>query len=366
MTQFDWPPRPIPGIEASLRDVNSKKATFRRNAAVGLGRAGEDRRAEALLALERLIEDPAREVRIEAIYAAASLGASELAARVRGMLGSDDPDVRIAALDFLARAGGQEDAAPMASIASADGDPAIRCKALEALEDVDTDACRKACRSVLDASRGEEVEIRTAISILGSIGERGDADAVAAFLGDSRRGVAIEAASALAHVGDARGLDVLLAAADGARDAEAKTTALEALCRMGDERVTALALRRHGRILGSREESVVWTGILARSGDGAAMRRLREIATGRNTRMAALALRVAGLCSLREMIGILESFACRRSGEDLVAESIEALALMRGPGAIHALEAAVKAAAGGPEAAHAEAALEEARRWPRS
>ena len=366
MAQFDWPPRPIPGIDAALRDVTSKKATFRRNAAIALGTAGQDRREEAIRALGRLIDDADREVRIEAVYAATTLAAAALAPRIREILSSEDPDLRAASLEFLGRQGDRSDAERISRLAEADQEPSTRCIAIEALAEMDQGACRAACRRVIGDSRSGEDETRTAIAALGPMAEGDDVAAITGLLGDPRRRVSIQAASALADIGDAAGIDVLWRASTNPPDDDARIAALEALCRIRDDRVDSLARSRHGRIFAGRDERLYWTGILARSGNADALRRLKEAATGRDTRLAALALRISGLCAMKDMIAILENAACGRAGEDLVTESIEALALTRRPEAVGALERVSAAASGGPHAGHAEAALEEARRWPAS
>ncbi len=365
MPQYGWPPKPIPHVAAALRDVASTKASFRRNAAIALRKAEGDQRGPAVEALEKLLGDDDRTVRIEAARSAASLGAGELAGAVMPLLESPDPDLRIAALEFAAAAGPDGDAARVRGLADGDADAVVRCVALETLSQIDPAAARQACRAILSVPGGEPPVLRTAMVLLRSDGEREDAEIFHELLADARPGVSLEAAASLAHLEDARGVPRLLEEALRPSNADERFIALEGLCRTSDGNVHEAARRKLSSIFTGRWEKLLWAGILASTGDAEALGHLRRTLSGGDAARAAAAMRVAGLCSLPSLVDHLASEAGRGlDGEEeaLTVEAIEALGLMRVPAAAAALEA-ISQRPGGELAA---AALEEVGRWTRS
>ncbi len=365
MPQYGWPPKPIPHVTAALRDASSARASFRLNAAIALRKAEDDQLGPAVEALEKLLGDADRTVRIEAARSAASLGAGELAGTVLPLLESPDPDLRIAALEFAAATGTDGDAARVRGLLDGDVDTVVRCVALETLSQIDPTATREACRAILSSPEAEAPVLRTAMVLLRSDGEREDAGLFHGLLGDARRGVSLEAAASLAHLEDARGVPRLLEEALRPANADERIIALEGLCRTSDEKVHEAARRKLSSLFTGRWEKLLWAGILASTGDADALERLRGQLTGRDAARAAAAMRVAGLCSLASAVDHLANTARRGLDGDeeaLTVEAIEALGLMRVPAAGAALERIVDES--GDELAVA--ALEEVTRWMRS
>ena len=73
--------------------------------------------------------------------------------------------------------------------------------------------------------------------------------------------------------------------------------ALEALSRICDEATLATARKRFSGLLTRKEEKTHWAGMLAASGSSAALEKLTTWIEGPDPMRAALAVRVAGLCS---------------------------------------------------------------------
>jgi HEAT repeat protein len=366
MPQFDWPPKPIPNITAAIRDAGSKKASFRRNAAIALRRAADDQLEPAIDALSRLLEDPERTVRIEAAYSAASLCAASLAPKVAPLIESDDPDQRAAALEFTAAAGGAEDVSRLESVFLDDPDAVVRCIALESLSALDPDSADAACRSLLERVDEMIPVIRTAMVILRSAGDKGDASLFARHLDDQRPGVCLEAAASLAYLEDPRGIPRLLSEALDPSGPDERAVALEGLCRTTNRQVLDAARKRLSSLFARRDEKIYWASILASSGDSRALGRVRTQLQGSDPLRAAAAMRAAGLCSLSSLVPPLVRVIDASLGGDetaLVLDSIEALGLMRCPEAADALRSISENPKDEDLADHAAAALDEVKRW---
>lgn len=110
-------------FEAQLQSSN---ADVRLRAFVALiNRLGED----AMPILERALRDPEASVRAGALAAALDAGPDLSAAELMRMLSDDpSPEVRVLALDA---AEARDDAAAIANVAAADGDPRVRARAKE-------------------------------------------------------------------------------------------------------------------------------------------------------------------------------------------------------------------------------------------
>ncbi len=363
MTQFDWPPRPLPSLDAAIRDVRSQKAAFRRNAAIALGRAPADRAREAREALIALVEDPDRSVRIEAVYAATSLGATEHADAIAALLSIDDPDLRIAALEFASATGQKTWTERILAMGERDDETTVRCMALEALAELSPSALVKAMEAVARDDAAPVPLARTALSLMRSHMRDSDPDLAIARLGDPRPGVSLEAAATLAHLGDGRAVERLFQEAVSPASAEDRTLAMQGLCRVPDAAVRNHAARRLTSLIATREEKAYWAAILAAAGDAAALDTLTQWVKGTDPLRAALAMQAAGLCSVEPLVEALEAMAMG-SGDGPVTESIEALGLMRTGKAALALERIADAVP--DRAGHARAALEEVLGWMRS
>jgi HEAT repeat protein len=363
MPHYDWPPKPLPSLDAALRDVGSARGSFRRNAAISLGRAPSARSGEAARALAGLLDDPERTVRIEAVYSAASLGTLSLAGAVRRLLASDDPDMRLAALEYVSTVEDGESLEEVEAIGERDPDETVRCMALETLAGLRPERALRQCRRLLAAPDAPVPALRTALVLLRVVGGPGDAEAAFDLLRHERPGVSLEAAATLSHLGDPRGEKRLLDELRRPARVDDRLVALEALCRLTGEGVRALARKRARSMFTGRDERTYWRGILAAHGDSAASARLDDQLRDPDARRAALAMRVAGLCSLEHLVRRLREIAEREDDESLCAESVEALGLMRSPAAGRALEEIAARVRDPARAEHARAALEEVQRW---
>lgn len=366
MPQFDWPPKPIPNVTAAIRDAGSKKASFRRNAAIALRRAADEQLEPAIVALSRLLEDPERTVRIEAAYSAAALLASSLSPRIVPLIESDDPDQRAAALEFMAAAGGAEDIPRLEVVFLEDPDAVVRCIALESLSALDPPSADAACRKLLETEEEMVPVIRTAMVILRSAGENSDAALFARHLDDQRRGVSLEAAASLAHLEDPRGIPRLLSEALDPSGPDERHVALEGLCRTSNSQVLDAARKRLSSLLARRDEKITWASILASSGDSRALDRVMTQLQGSDPLRAAAAMRAAGLCSLSGLVPpLVQVVDAALAGDEtaLVLDAVEALGLMRCPEAAEALRSISENADDEDLADHAAAALDEVKRW---
>jgi len=360
MGRIDWPPKPIPGTRAAIRDARSPKASFRRNAAIALGRAEGDDRQEAIEALRLLLDDPDREVRIEAAWSARWLEAPDLAPAILALLGSADPDQRAATLEFLSGCGTASDIPRIEGVLEGDGDPDVRRVALEALETLDPALGSRLAHRIMEKDDPHEIVVRTAIAILQD--DASCIDSFASLLPDRRPGVSLEAAVALAYHGDHRAIPRLLEEALRSRDPDDRGLALESLCRVPDERVVRTARERASRLFGGREEKIAWTAILAGSGDSRALSRLRSWIEGRDSPRAASAMRVAGMCSISPLVSTIQAIARRGidgDAEALEIEAVEALGLMRSEAAASALRDLLSIR----DSEHVRAAIAEVARW---
>jgi len=346
MAPIGWPPKVLPGYRAALRDVRSKNAQFRRNAVLSLGRAEGDRREEALEAVATLLDDGDRAVRLEAITAITRLQGRDLAPRIETFLESRIAGERLAALDFFARHGDEGHFNLVRSVAERDDDVEVRCMALEALSYLDAGACLDLVRRSLEKPQDlHPGYVSTLIFVLSEIGDLGDLELLPPFLENPSVGVRVEAAHALALMRRPAGRElataILLDAAELVRDRRLKDLALEGLCALRSDEVTAAARRRFGKLLISKFEKVHWAGMCARAGDASAGAYLRKVYSGRIVPLAARVLTVAGLCGLQEWTDVMEdNLQNHLSGrsDDFLYDSIYALGRMGGAEALAVLK----------------------------
>jgi HEAT repeat protein len=342
MAPIGWPPKVPPGYRAALRDVRSRNAQFRRNAAISLGRADPEKREEALGAASALLDDEDRAVRLEAIAAVTRLEGRSLASRIEQFLDSPVTDERMAALDFFARYGEASRFDRIRPMIEGDGEIEVRCMALETLSYLDASACLDLVRRMLQQSGELHPGIMsTLIFVLSEIGDLEDFELLPPFLDHPSVGVRVEAAHALAMMRRTSGRElaaaILLDAAELIRDRRLRDLALEGLCALRSEETVSAARRRFGKLLISRFEKVHWAGMCARAGDAKAGAYLRKVYSGKTVPLAARVLTVAGLCGLEEWTDVMEENLqnyLRGRSDDFLYDSIYALGRMGGSGAL--------------------------------
>lgn len=344
---FGWSRTVLPKFEAALRDIRSAKALFRRNAALALGRAGEDQREKAVGAVAVLLDDKDAGVRLEAIVAASKLRAVPLAPRVERFLSSGTRQEKLAALDFLSRSGDESHVQAVTGLLSNEKDEQVRCMALEALSWLDPDRCLALIQGGMkDADSQAFPVLQTMILLLSEIGTVAETDELARFLDHPSIAVRVEAAHVMAmmrgRAAPAGVREVLLDAAELIKDWRLRELALEGLCRAGGEVVHRRAREKFGKLFMSRGERIYWAAMVAAAGEPKAGAYLKRIYEGRNIPLAARVLDAAGLCGLKEWIPMMEEnvrrFADGKS-DDFLFDSISALGRMGCPESLEILRA---------------------------
>ncbi|MCB9596432.1 MAG: HEAT repeat domain-containing protein [Sandaracinaceae bacterium] len=262
---------------AALRDaireaLVSDEPTLVLAAADGIGRHGEARDAEALIAVAARLdaELPARVGRaLEALAerapdavgaalegvtldgplgaglvpAVAALGGGDATDRLQAALSADDARARKAAVIALPRLGGAV-AAELAGFALADDDVDVQIAAVRVLAQLNEGAPEplglEQLRLALRATY--EPVVAAAARALGAIGDPGAVVQLRELVSEGRRGVAVAAMEALRVMDDAA-LDDLLVEALGQSDAEIVKESLRAMARReGPRRAARIAL----------------------------------------------------------------------------------------------------------------------------
>ncbi|MDI7267530.1 MAG: HEAT repeat domain-containing protein [Myxococcota bacterium] len=325
-----------PTIEAALRDVNSAKPRFRRDAAEALGRADGDDTARARDALGRLLGDADRSVRVAA---AESLGAvgddSDLDALVR-LADDSDEAVRIAAVEAAASVAADPDAAliRLADHAS----PDVRITACIELRASSEEA---AAEALLRRLRDGDARVRAAVvaSLCAALPSR-HAGAVRAMLSDDDPDVRLAAACGLASARDDSGRNLLLDRVPRRPRDDTWRAALPALARVAHPD-DAPVLRRFAGWLPPRGIRAVALAGLARLGDAAAEARLRRMAGHRDPRRRASALLGAGVAGLESFLPEIER-DLREPRSALFDVALHALVELRTPAAARTLVAVAR------------------------
>src|SRR5262245_14179770 len=128
-----WALPPLrPTFDAAIRDCGSKDPQYRAMAAEALGHAEPDRAPAARAALLGLLADGSPLVRSNAAYALGVLGDEGAIAALVAAAKDQEPEVRVAVLDGLARL----ESAPLAEVATRaldDPDPEVRAVAVACL-----------------------------------------------------------------------------------------------------------------------------------------------------------------------------------------------------------------------------------------
>jgi len=281
-------PMELPRIEAALRDAHSASTEARWIAAMALSREDGPRRSHAVDALALLADDPSEDVRAQAIEGLAN----------------------------HARSG-----ADVASGAAArwieDPSDLVRCAALSNADAFALDPEPLAARMITDDSPAARA---TAARVLGQLGARGRADAIAGLLEDPSHTVRREAALALSRFGDERG--AAIAAAMLGTSGDDAVEAADALGHSGRP-IASDALRELvARRFAPADVKAVAAAALARSGDEPGRAALvRMLGSWRRQTRFAAACAVAALPSRGLAVHV-----AARIGE---AESLEASVLVQ-------------------------------------
>ncbi len=325
-----------PTIEAALRDVNSAKPRFRRDAAEALGRADGDDTARARDALRRLLGDADRSVRAAA---AESLGAvgddSDLAALVR-LADDSDEAVRIAAVEAAASVAADPDEV---LIRLADhANPVVRITACIELQASSEEAATEA---LLRRLRDGDALVRAAVvaSLCAALPGR-HVGTVRAMLSDDDPNVRLAAACGLALARDDSGRNLLLDRVPRRPRDYAWRAALLALARVARPEDAPVLRRFAGWLLPVYVRAVALAG-LARVGDAAAEARLRRMAGHRDPRRRAFALLGAGAAGLESFLPEIER-DLRHPDSPLFAAALQALVELRTPAAAGVLVAVAR------------------------
>ena len=194
-----------PTFEAALRDVRAGQARFRGAAAARLAEPPPGRRDEAVQGLLVLAEDSTGGVREAAFESLGLLGAAEGLEVLRA--GFDDPHfgARQAAVLSFGRIAPEGQASEVASLLD-DPRPEMRFSAVWTFASLGEEHAGRIQARLAD----DDPEVRMlAVQSLGDLGARESADAMAALLQDAFDEVRFAAASALASLGDSRGVSIL-------------------------------------------------------------------------------------------------------------------------------------------------------------
>lgn len=316
------PPLP-PTFDAALRDVNARAPRFRLAAAERLAAAGETEVGQALEALQVLLRDEFGPIR-----AAAAVGLGELAppgdeallSVLREALRDEHAEVRQAALASAARI----DASPkwLKTHLKADG-PALRFAAVVALAEHCPDVASDAIAPL--AEDPDEGVRAAAVRCLGRLpdGTRW-ANRIADRLLDSSD-VSIEAAIALARIGDDRGERQL---AEALRHPGYAIEAAESLGSLPAGPVGIEALAYHaGRFFGSLLIKAAAGAALARVGDARGIDALNRVLRARRADGRDYALAAVAELRLHTLLPALQRLVDKLRGADprLLADALDAL-----------------------------------------
>lgn len=299
---FPWlPAMQPPTIEAALRDVDSAKVRFRRDAAFALRDAVGEQAGPAVAALRKLLDDPDGTVRALAIESLAARGETKALEAVLRKVEDTDEAVRTAAV-AAAAALAEGDPAPLLPLMRHEK-PDVRATACVALGEVGGPGVEEALAGAL----GDEVaEVRaTAAVMLGWWYPGRRAADLRRALEDPDVTVRLAAADGLAWAGDQSGREVLLEIVRGGVRDEVWDRAFARLARLARPEDAPL-LAANGKWPTGRRRRLLALAGLARLGDESARFRLRRWLSHRDTRRRGEALLAVGLAGAAEFQPELE------------------------------------------------------------
>lgn len=287
---FPWlPAMQAPTIEAALRDVDSAKVRFRRDAAFALREAAGEQAAAAVAALRKLLDDADAVVRTLAIESLAVRRATDAFEAVLRKVEDPDEGVRTAAVEAAAALAG----APEGLLTLVRHEkPDVRAAACEALAELGGPAVEQALAEAL----GDEVaEVRAAAAAMLGWWYPGRRSAeLRRALEDPDVAVRLAAADGLAWAGDDSGRETLREIVRGRVRDEAWERAFARLARVARPEDAPL-LAAHGRWPTGRRRRLLALAGLARLGDESARFHLRKWLSHRDARRRGEALLAVGL-----------------------------------------------------------------------
>lgn len=355
-------PPPLPRtLDASVRDLGSRKADVRASAIADLVRhaRGDDAvRGRAIPLLEKALGDEAHEVRAAAAVALADLAAKEALPKLLVTVEDADVYVRQMALNALGEIGDAR-ALPRLRRALDDARPEVRYQAIIAFVRVvlasdeggaggaggagardgahgeARDAVAKATRDDDDAVR--YIALRLAEErVRENDAWRALADRAETMLDDTSKHVAIAAAILLAKLGRGAGRELLLRIVRGDVRAE-KEDEREAVQMAGelglDEAKASLERRAFGALRFMRDTCAFEAKIaLARMGHERAVAAITKDLASPKRAACEAAVVAAGRARLVALAGAVEALGDDRVAPELRREALAALARGRGEG----------------------------------
>jgi len=270
---------------AALRDLSDADPRARAKAADALGRAEGSERLPAIAALEGACSDEQPSVRYAALLSLGELASSASLALVAAALDDAEPLCREAAAIALGELGNTEAWTPLES--SIDSPYAeVRFQVIASLTQLDLTRAAPLIRPLLG---DDDPKVRAqAAAALGDAGAQEAGEELAALLDDTLA-VRHEAALALARLGDARAVPVLLAALGNRERALDAAEALSRLNAAAQPEVKAALSHELSRWLGDPLVKVRAAEALARAGDPRGRQHLKKAARARRQDVRGLA-----------------------------------------------------------------------------
>jgi len=276
-------------IDAAIRDLESRSVRARVLAAEALGRCPADDQARASAALRPRLYDSSPDVRYAVALALGELGDHNAVGPLVQLLDDPEPMPSQAAAVALGSIGDASAAEPLAR-ALRGGRPELRLQAAIALPLVDPAGTLEPLQRALD---DEDAEVRAAAAAaLGDLKQEPSRERLAKLSAtDPELTVRLEAAAALARLGDRRGTAVLVPLLD---DRDYGLLAAEHLFRCPDPSA-AEALRKVSTRWLAPPLLKVWAlGALARLGEEAARRALVDLLQSKAETVRGLTIQVLG------------------------------------------------------------------------
>lgn len=325
-------PPPLPRkYEACLRDLGSAKAEVRASAASDIvrhARVDEAKREEAVVLLEKALEDDSPKVRSAVAIALADLKATTGVPALLSRVDDEDPHVRQMAITALGEIGDPA-AAVRLRRALADDRPEVRYQAVIAYARVAQDP-DEIGRALAVATRDDDMNVRyIALRIAEETGTT-DArvvDRAARLLKDESSDVAIAAAIYLTKNGDERGHPLVLSVIEGTTRAqkEDEREAVEVAGAAGLEAATGDLERRAFGIVSKVRDTCSFHAIiaLARMGHARAVRAIESDLRSSSKKKREAAVVAAGRAKLSQTRTVIETMS--DVDADLRAEALAAL-----------------------------------------
>ena len=222
-------------FEAALRDIQARRPRDRVAAAEALSRAqSAEQRTQAFDALAAAVGDTRPEVRSTACVSLAELEQKQAWEIIAGCLSDAAPEVRQCAAIALGTLGAADAFAPLLEALRL-GPPDLRFQAASSLVEIDAEA---AYEPLLAALEDSDAEVLGAVALaLGAAGNAACADQIVPLLDHGTAHTRLDAAYALAELGDCRARETLAAALP---DPEGGWDAVAAMQSLGEDSVDGL------------------------------------------------------------------------------------------------------------------------------